>query len=59
MPRSIARSALALACASLLSAIAPAIAQAQTLEVLHWWTSPAESKAIRVIADAYTAAGGK
>ena len=63
MPRSVARSALALACASLLTTIVPAlvptVAQAQTLEVLHWWTSPAESKAIRVIADAYTAAGGK
>lgn len=34
-------------------------AQAQQIEVLHWWTAPSESKAVKVFADAYAAGGGK
>ena len=34
-------------------------ALAQSAEVVHWWTSAAESAGVRVIADAYDKAGGK
>jgi glucose/mannose transport system substrate-binding protein len=32
---------------------------AERAEVLHWWTTGAQSKAVRVFADAFTAAGGE
>ncbi len=37
----------------------PAFAQQVTAEVLHFWVSGGESKAIKVIADAFNARGGK
>lgn len=40
-------------------AAAALTAHAQQIEVLHWWTAPSESKAVKVIADAYVAGGGK
>lgn len=36
----------------------PAMA-AEKAEVLHWWTTEAQSKAVRVFADAFRAAGGE
>jgi len=36
-----------------------AAAQAQTAEVIHWWTSGGESAAVKVFADQYAKAGGK
>lgn len=33
-------------------------AAAQEADVMHWWTSGAESKALRVLADAYSGNGG-
>lgn len=32
--------------------------RAQTLEVMHWWTSPGESAALKVLAEGYAGAGG-
>ncbi len=34
-------------------------AYAQPAEVIHWWTSEAESKGVKVIADAFDASGGE
>jgi glucose/mannose transport system substrate-binding protein len=39
-------------------ASAPAAAQANRAEVLHWWTSGGESAAVKVFADQFEAAGG-
>lgn len=47
-----------LLCAATLLASA-GVVQAQTAEVIHWWTSGGESAAVRVFADQFTAAGGK
>ena len=47
-----------LAFASLLALSAPALAQDNKAEVMHWWTSGGESAAVKVFADAYTKAGG-
>ena len=46
--------------ATALVALGPALASAQEMkaEVLHWWTSGGESAAVKVFADAFTAAGG-
>jgi glucose/mannose transport system substrate-binding protein len=43
-----------------LVAVGPALASAQEMkaEVIHWWTSGGESAAVKVFADAFTAAGG-
>ena len=49
-----ARRSLALVVAASAAATAPA----QTLEVMHWWTSSSESAAVKVLAETYTAAGG-
>lgn len=46
--------ATALAAAAVL---ATATTQAQTLEVMHWWTSPAESAAVKVLAEGAANAG--
>jgi glucose/mannose transport system substrate-binding protein len=35
------------------------VASAQEVEVMHWWTSPGESKAVKVLADHFNANGGK
>jgi glucose/mannose transport system substrate-binding protein len=45
---------------SALVALSPALASAQEMkaEVIHWWTSGGESAAVKVFADAFTAAGG-
>ena len=51
--RAIVTFALALAFA------APALAQQPTAEVLHWWTSGGEAKALKVIVDRFKAEGGK
>lgn len=40
----------------LLAGVAPALAQ--EAEVIHWWTSEGESKAARVLAEAFEASGG-
>lgn len=48
-----------LTCAAVAAALLHPLAQAQTIEVMHWWTSPGESKAVKVLADAYQQAGGK
>lgn len=37
--------------------VATAASQAQTLEVMHWWTSPAESAAVKVLAEGAANAG--
>ncbi len=34
------------------------MASAQTIEVMHWWTSASESAAVKVLAETYGAAGG-
>lgn len=39
--------------------IAPSYGSAQEADVIHFWTSGAEAKAARAIADAYTQKGGK
>ena len=41
-------------------AVGPTLASAQEMkaEVIHWWTSGGESAAVKVFADAFTAAGG-
>jgi glucose/mannose transport system substrate-binding protein len=46
--------------ATALVAVGPALASAQEMkaEVIHWWTSGGESAAVKVFADAFTAAGG-
>ena len=49
---------LALALAIAFGAAPGAHAQANRAEVLHWWTSGGESAAVKVLAGAYTAAGG-
>ena len=49
---------LALAVALAFGALTGAHAQANRAEVLHWWTSGGESAAVKVLAGAYTAAGG-
>ncbi|MDK1373654.1 MULTISPECIES: ABC transporter substrate-binding protein [unclassified Sinorhizobium] len=45
------------------NALALALAQsafaAEKAEVLHWWTTEAQSKAVKVFADAFNAAGGE
>src|SRR5450631_882291 len=38
--------------------LASAAAHAQKAEVIHWWTSGGESAAVKVLADAYSQAGG-
>ncbi len=35
------------------------VAQAQPTEVIHWWTSKAESTGVKVIADAFSQSGGE
>ena len=35
------------------------VAQASNLEVLHWWTSGGESKAVKLLAEEVTAKGDK
>lgn len=53
------RKSILLSGAALVSAILPtALAQAQTADVIHWWTSGGESQAIGVFADAFEEAGG-
>lgn len=53
------RKSVLLGGAALLSAMLPAtLAQAQTADVIHWWTSGGESQAIGVFADAFEEAGG-
>lgn len=47
---------IALAAAALLGTTA---ASAQSLEVMHWWTTPAESAAVKVLAEGMTNAGGQ
>ena len=37
---------------------APASAEEQRAEVIHWWTSGGESAAVKVFADQFQAAGG-
>jgi glucose/mannose transport system substrate-binding protein len=49
---------VAIAFGCLLFAV-PAFAQQPTAEVLHWWTSGGEAKALRVIHDRFIAEGGK
>ena len=45
--------------AALMTALLPAaVASAQTADVIHWWTSGGESRAIGVFADAFEDAGG-
>ena len=48
-----------LAFASLLALSAPALAQDNKAEVMHWWTSGGESAAVKVFADAYTKAAAR
>jgi ABC-type glycerol-3-phosphate transport system substrate-binding protein len=48
----------ALCAAGLMCGVATAQA-AESVEVLHWWTSGGESAAIRQFADAYNQAGGQ
>ncbi len=52
------RHALGLALATLGFLSTSASAQELRAEVIHWWTSTGESKAVKVFADAYDAAGG-
>jgi glucose/mannose transport system substrate-binding protein len=48
------------ACLAMLLLIAALPAMAEpTAEVLHWWTSGGEARALKVIADHFTAAGGR
>ncbi len=44
--------------AGAIAAVAP-VAQASSIEVLHWWTSGGESKAVKVLAEEVTAKGDK
>jgi len=37
---------------------APHPAHAQSIEVMHYWTSPGETEALNIFADAYTQNGG-
>jgi len=39
--------------------LAPLAAAEPTAEVLHWWTSGGEARALKVIADRFTASGGR
>jgi len=48
-----------LLCAAAATIMGAAAAQAQTAEVIHWWTSGGESAAVKVFADQYAKAGGK
>ena len=41
-----------------LAAMQPAVAQ-ERAEVLHWWTTEAQSNAVKQFADAFNAAGGE
>lgn len=50
---------LAAVAAMLLSTTAVGQAWAQSADVVHWWTSEAESAGVGVIADAFNAAGGE
>lgn len=50
---------LAAVAAMLMSTTAVGQAWAQSAEVVHWWTSEAESAGVGVIANAYNAAGGE
>lgn len=43
----------------LIAAIAQPVFAAEKTEVLHWWTTEAQSKAVKVFADAFNAAGGQ
>ncbi|MEM7443737.1 MAG: ABC transporter substrate-binding protein [Pseudomonadota bacterium] len=53
------RKAVLLGGAALITAMLPAaMAGAQTADVIHWWTSGGESRAIGVFADAFEDAGG-
>ncbi len=47
-----------LACAAALIS-APALADPQKAEVIHWWTSGGEAAAVKVFADAYDKSGGE
>jgi glucose/mannose transport system substrate-binding protein len=49
----------ALTLVSIAALIMSSGASAQELEVMHWWTSPGESKAVKVLADSFNASGGK
>ena len=54
------RMGLAVAGAALLAGtMAPAVAQEQKAEVIHWWTSGGESAALKVFADQFAKGGGK
>ena len=44
--------------AAMLALAAPAGAQEQRAEVIHWWTSGGELAAVKVFADQFQAAGG-
>ncbi|MGZ2487800.1 glucose/mannose transport system substrate-binding protein [Rhizobium pisi] len=55
----IIRKALASGAAVAICAIMSGVAQAQPTEVIHWWTSKAESAGIKVIADAFNQSGGE
>ncbi|KGM32756.1 hypothetical protein P409_19590 [Inquilinus limosus MP06] len=49
---------LSAAFCSAISAVAAGSAAAQTVDVIHWWTSGGESKAIKVFADEFKKRGG-
>jgi glucose/mannose transport system substrate-binding protein len=54
------RRVAAIACLAMLLLVAALPAMAEpTAEVLHWWTSGGEARALKVIADRFTAAGGR
>src|SRR3981189_1606308 len=42
-----------------LAFVAPSARAEPTAEVLHWWTSGGEAKALKVIADRFTQSGGR
>lgn len=46
-------------CALAAALLAPAAQAAPQLDVVHWWTSPGETAAMRALAEAYRAAGGQ
>jgi glucose/mannose transport system substrate-binding protein len=49
----------ATACIALFNvSVAATATRAQEADVIHWWTSGAEAKAVKVIADSYGKAGG-
>src|SRR5258708_9193385 len=54
------RRVAAVACLAMLLLVAafPALAE-PTAEVLHWWTSGGEARALKVIADRFTESGGR